>query len=192
MKTSSLLIGGLITLMSSSLYASEMEMGKLMQLLGAHKHTRSEFVERKYVRLLDSPVESSGELIFKAPLKLEKNTKLPRMENMLIEGNMVSIDRGSFKRSMVLEESGGINALVQSLMSTFGGDQAGLEKYFAWTLMGPTNKWRLILKPKASKLFVTLREISLSGDNGYIHTVETTLTDGDRSLMTLSKPVAIQ
>ena len=173
----------------SSANAADIDMKSLMQQFAASKNTKAEFSERKYVRILDSPVESSGDLTFQAPDRLEKRTKLPRAETMLIEGNKVSIERGSFKRSMMLDEFVDMASLVKSLTATFRGDQEGIEKYFGWTLSGPVNKWQLVLKPKSSKLFITLREIRFAGEGSYVHTVETTLTDGDWSLMTLSRPV---
>ncbi len=173
----------------NSASAADIDMKSLMQQFAASKHTKAEFTERKYVRILDSPVESSGDLTFQAPDRLEKRTKLPRAETMLIEGNKVSIERGSFKRSMMLDEFVDMSSLVKSLTATFRGDQEGIEKYFAWSLSGPVNKWQLVLRPKSSKLFITLREIRFAGEGNYVHTVETTLTDGDWSLMTLGRPI---
>ncbi len=170
-------------------HASDIDMPSLMQLFAASKSIKAEFVERKYLRVLDAPVESRGDLLFQAPSRLEKRTQLPRAEVMLIEGNKVSIERGTFKRSMSLDDFADMASLVQSLTATFRGDQAGIEKYFSWRLTGPAGKWQLVLKPKNSKLFVMLQEIRLSGIDSYVHTVETTLTDGDRSLMTLGRPV---
>ena len=173
----------------NSASAADVDMKSLMLQFAASKNTKAEFTERKYVRILDSPVESSGDLTFQAPDRLEKRTKLPRAETMLVEGNKVSIERGSFKRSMMLDEYVDMASLVKSLTATFRGDQEGIEKYFGWTLSGPVNKWQLVLKPKSSKLFITLREIRFAGEGSYVHTVETTLTDGDWSLMTLGRPI---
>jgi outer membrane lipoprotein-sorting protein len=173
----------------ASVHASDIDMPSLMQLFAASKSIKAEFVERKYLRVLDAPVESRGDLLFQAPSRLEKRTQQPRTETMLIEGNKVSIERGTFKRSMSLDDFADMASLVQSLTATFRGDQAGIEKYFNWRLTGPASKWQLVLKPKNSKLFVMLQEIRLSGIDNYVHTVETTLTDGDRSLMTLGRPV---
>jgi outer membrane lipoprotein-sorting protein len=189
MKIFSALIFALAMACGTSVHASDIDMPSLMQLFAASKSIKAEFVERKYLRVLDAPVESRGDLLFQAPSRLEKRTQQPRAETMLIEGNKVSIERGSFKRSMSLDEFADMASLVQSLTATFRGDQAGIEKYFSWRLTGPVAKWQLVLKPKNSKMFVLLQEIRLSGTDNYVHTVETTLTDGDRSLMTLGRPV---
>jgi outer membrane lipoprotein-sorting protein len=178
----------LAILLGGHAQAKDIDMPTLMGLFASSKHIKAEFSERKFVRILDAPIESNGELTFQAPNRLEKRTLLPRAETLLIEGNKVAIDRGSFKRTMSLDDFADMASLVQSLTATFRGDQASIEQYFNWKLSGPNNKWLLVLSPKSSKLFITLKEIRLSGDNSYVHTVETTLTDGDRSLMTLGRP----
>lgn len=171
--------------------AADVDMQSLMQLFAANKNIKSEFVERKYVRILDAPIESKGELIFIAPSYLEKNTKLPRSESMKIDGNKVSIERESFKRSMSLDDLSDMASLVQSLTATLRGDQVGIEKFFVWKLTGPIQKWQLILKPKNFAAFVQVREIRFAGENGYVHSIETTLSDGDWSLMMLKRPVKL-
>jgi outer membrane lipoprotein-sorting protein len=184
----SVFVSTIALLLSANVYANDIDMPTLMRLFAASKSVKAEFAERKFVKILDAPVESNGELLFKAPDRLEKRTIQPRPETLVIEGSKVSIERGSFKRTMSLDDFADMASLVRSLTATFRGDQVSIEQYFNWKLSGPANKWQLVLKPKTSKLFITLREVRLAGDNSYVHTVETTLTDGDRSLMTLSRP----
>ena len=191
MKYSYFLISIFLSIHSANTYANEIDMPTLMKLFAVNKNIKTEFVERKFVRILDSPVESSGELIFIAPAHLEKNTKSPRAESMMIDGNKVSIERGSFKRSMSLDDLADMASLVQSMTATFRGDQGGIEQYFKWVLTGTIKKWQLVLRPKNIKLFVTIREISFNGEGDFVHTVETTLTDGDSSLMTLGRAIKI-
>jgi outer membrane lipoprotein-sorting protein len=188
MKYLSVFVSTIALLLSANVYADDIDMPTLMRLFAASKSVKAEFAERKFVKILDAPVESNGELLFKAPDRLEKRTLLPRPETLVIEGSKVSIERGTFKRTMSLDDFADMASLVRSLTATFRGDQVSIEQYFNWKLSGPANKWQLVLKPKTSKLFITLREVRLAGDNSYVHTVETTLTDGDRSLMTLSRP----
>jgi outer membrane lipoprotein-sorting protein len=188
MKYLSVFVSTIALLLSANVYADDIDMPTLMRLFAASKSVKAEFAERKFVKILDAPVESNGELLFKAPDRLEKRTLLPRPETLVIEGSKVSIERGSFKRTMSLDDFADMASLVRSLTATFRGDQVSIEQYFNWKLSGPANKWQLVLKPKTGKLFITLREVRLAGDNSYVHTVETTLTDGDRSLMTLSRP----
>jgi outer membrane lipoprotein-sorting protein len=186
-----LLLALFFTLVSSQALAADVTMAQLMQLLAQSKHIKAQFVETKHVKVLDSTIDSSGELLFKAPSRLEKHTLKPRAELLKIDGNTVAIEKGNFKRSMSLNDYPDIASLVQSLTATFRGDQAALEQFFNWTLTGPLDSWRLSLKPKSQKLYVTLREIKLTGQGNYVSQVETILTDGDFSVMSLSRPIVL-
>jgi outer membrane lipoprotein-sorting protein len=166
-------------------------MNVLMTQLAQAKHIKTQFTEVKHIKVLDSQVSSSGELLFQAPGKLEKRTVTPRAEILRIDGNTVAIEKGNFKRSMSLSEYPDIASMVQSLTATFRGDQFALEQFFNWAVTGSIDQWTLSLKPKSQKLFITLREIKLQGEGHYVKQVDTVLTDGDFSVMTLSKPVLL-
>jgi outer membrane lipoprotein-sorting protein len=191
------LLGRVLSLLALCLWvnqsalAAEVSMKELMQLLAQSKHIKAQFTEVKHVKVLDGTIESSGELVFQAPAKLEKRTIAPRLEVLRIDGATVAIEKGQFKRTMSLTEYPDVASLVQSLTATFRGDQNALEQFFSWTLTGPIEKWTLTLKPKSQKLYVTLREIKLIGSGSHVKTVETTLTDGDYSVMSLAKPVTL-
>ena len=191
MKNFAAFIFAILMVCSAGAQTCDIAMPGLMALFAGSKHIKTEFIERKFLQILDTPVESSGELIFKAPGRLEKRTRRPRPETLVIDGNSVSIERGSLKRTLPLDDFADMASMVRSLTATFRGDQVSLEQFFKWELSGPANRWQLVLTPKSSKLFITLKEIRLAGDLGYVHTVETTLTDGDRSLMTLNRPVVL-
>ncbi|OYZ00861.1 MAG: hypothetical protein B7Y42_04070, partial [Polaromonas sp. 28-63-22] len=77
MKNFLIFIAALALAFSTSSRAADLDMSRLMGLLASGKHIRAEFVERKFLKILDAPVESSGELVFRAPSRLEKRTKLP-------------------------------------------------------------------------------------------------------------------
>ncbi len=187
-KLSSLVLLILLSQFSLSAHARDIDMPSLMALFSSSKNVRADFVERKFIKVLDAPVDSSGQLFFQAPNRLEKRTIKPRSEILIIEGNKVVIERGTFKRTVLLNDFSDMAALVQSLTATFSGDQASLEQFFKWKLTGSTNKWSLVLSPKQSNMFMALKEIRLAGDGAFVQVVETTLSDGDTSIMSLGRP----
>jgi hypothetical protein len=67
------------------------DIDRLMQSLAKVSVGRADFVETKYIAMLDRPVESSGQLFYVAPDKLEKRTLRPRPESMIIEGGTLVI-----------------------------------------------------------------------------------------------------
>ena len=60
---------------------------ELMQGLAQVKSARGKFVERKYLAMLESPLESSGTLAYSAPARLEKHMLAPRQESMIVDGD---------------------------------------------------------------------------------------------------------
>lgn len=66
--------------------APEWGIEQLMQGLGQVKSARSKFVERKYLAILNAPLEFSGTLVYTAPDRLEKRT-LARFYAVSLDGN---------------------------------------------------------------------------------------------------------
>src|SRR5947207_3039459 len=66
--------------------AGEWTVADLMQGLAARAPGKARFVERKYIAILDKPVESSGELRYIPPDRLEKRTLAPKPELLVLEG----------------------------------------------------------------------------------------------------------
>jgi Outer membrane lipoprotein carrier protein LolA-like len=159
-----------------------------MDMLKDNGSMRANFTESKHVRVLDAPLESSGELSFVAPLRLEKRTFKPRAEVLVLEGDTMSMERGSNKRSISLSDFPEVGAMVQSMRAAIAGDRVALERYFEAQATGTRERWQLKLTPRQQKIGITLREIVLSGNANYIHTIEMLLTDGDRSVMSLERP----
>ena len=85
---------GLLLALSGSPALAAWDVTQLMQGLAKNKSGRASFVEKKYIALLEAPVESSGELLYTAPDRLEKRTLKPRPESLLIEGGSLTVERG--------------------------------------------------------------------------------------------------
>ena len=87
-----LLALALIFLFQSPAQAAEWGIEQLMQSMAQIRSGHATFVEKKYIAMLDKPVESSGELFFSAPGRLEKRTLKPRPESMLLDGTTLTVD----------------------------------------------------------------------------------------------------
>ena len=86
---------GLLALSASPRAAPADDLDELMHLLAARQHGQVSFVEQHFLALLKRPAESSGELIYDAPDRLEKRTFEPRPESMSLRGDVLTIRRGS-------------------------------------------------------------------------------------------------
>ncbi|MDD2769442.1 MAG: outer membrane lipoprotein carrier protein LolA [Methylococcus sp.] len=171
--------------LSPILGAEAWGLGPLMQALAANPAGRAEFAEKKFVSVLTEPVESSGELSFAAPDRLEKRTLTPISERLVLEGDRLSLERGSERRSVGLDEYPEVSALVGSIRSTLMGDRAALEKVYRLSLNGDARRWELLLVPQAPAMADLVAYIRIGGTQARIERVEIHQPGGDYSVMTI-------
>ena len=162
-----------------------------MHLLGQQRSGRASFVEKKYIGILDKPLESSGELSYDAPDRLEKRTLKPRPEAMLLDGDKLTVtlhERRPLK--LRLQDHPEIAAVVESIRATLSGDQHALEKNYAVDFNGAQGKWQLTLTPVQKEVAKVVRQVHIGGADASIRTISFDQADGDRSEMTISKVVS--
>ncbi len=162
---------------------------QLMQNLGQVKSARSKFAERKYLSMLNAPLDSSGTLVYTAPGRLEKHTLLPKPETLVLgEGKLViEYKERNQRRTLVLQDYPVIWAFVESIRSTLAGDLRTLNRFYRASLEGNADKWRLSLKPADPKMQTVVKEIHIDGSGNRVRMVEIIEAEGDRSVMTITE-----
>ena len=164
------------------------DLDTVMSLLAQRQHGRVEFVEQKFLSILDHPVESSGELLYDAPDHLEKRTLLPRAETLVLDGSVLTMERGGHARVLDLHRYPQIQPFVESIRATLAGDRGALERVFRVEFAGGVRRWSLTLAPLDRQLQRTIKQVQIDGSQDQLQRVEIRQTDGDRSLMTLRAP----
>lgn len=183
-------IAGFVALLLTALpagAAGEWDLAQLMELLSHNKSSEARFVERKYIALLDQPVESSGELSYVAPDRLEKRTLKPKPESMVLEGGMLTLERGGRKRSLPLADYPEVGAFVESIRGTLAGDREALQRAYGLALEGDAAQWTLTLTPSEPRMAQIVQKIRIGGSRGEVSSIEILQADGDRSLMSIQK-----
>jgi hypothetical protein len=140
--------------------------------------------------MLDHPVESSGELRYDAPDRLEKRTLLPRAQTMVLADGVVTIERGAHRRVMDLKRYPQIEPFVESIRATLAGDRRALERVFHLEFAGSVPRWTLTLVPLDRQLARMIKQVQIDGSKDQLLKIEIRQADGDRSLMTLRTPAA--
>jgi hypothetical protein len=160
---------------------------QIMLGLQSVQRSQSRFVERKYLHMLNQPLESSGTLIYVAPSHLEKNTELPKPESLVVDGGTLTVTGGpdGQNRSLSLSDYPEIGAIVESVRATLAGDSESLNRFYVVRLQGKLPVWTLVLEPRDPKVLAMVSSIRISGYNDRIETVETLEAGGDRSVMTV-------
>jgi outer membrane lipoprotein-sorting protein len=168
--------------------AADWGVEQLMQALGEVKSSKARFVERKHMAILSTPLDTSGTLLYTAPDRLEKHTRTPGQESLLLERDRLTIESPERKRRTVaLQDYPVIWAFVESIRSTLAGDLATLARFYEVRLEGGVERWRLLLRPRDPQMEEFVREIRLSGSGSRINAIETIETNGDRSVMTITQ-----
>ena len=174
----------------ASSYAADWALPDLMHLMAQKKSGKASFVEKKFIGILDKPLESSGELSFDAPDRLEKRTFKPRPEAMLLDGDKLTLTLHEKRPlNLRLQDHPEVAALVDSIRGTLSGDQAALEKNYAVDFTGVRGKWQLTLTPVQKTVAKVVRQVHIGGADTNIKTITFDQVDGDRFEMTISKVV---
>ncbi|KXV01678.1 acyltransferase [Caballeronia megalochromosomata] len=158
---------------------------RLMNTLGAKKSGRAHFTETRYLKIAQEPLESSGELVFVAPDHLEKHTVSPKPENLVVDGDMLTIDRNGRKTTVPLRNIPEAGAFIDSIRATLAGNRFALENVYTVSVAGHGDDWTMTLVPIDSRMKQKVSSITLAGTNAALARVEIRQADGDHSLMRL-------
>ncbi len=170
----------LLLLPATAWSADELE--ALMSRLAAQRTGHALFTEQHYVALLERPVQTSGELFYEAPDRLEKRTLQPRPETLRVAAGIVHVESGRIKRSMPVQRYPELAAFIESMRATLAGDLPALQKYFSIGFEGDQQRWQLQLTPLDKRLAAAIRQVHISGVGIELRRVEVQQTDGDRSV----------
>ena len=162
---------------------------QLMQALSANKASRADFVEKKYLASLDRPLESSGELIYAAPSRLEKRTLKPKLEVLIVDGGTLTIERNGTKRSIALASFPEISAFTESIRATLAGDLDALSRDYRVEVDGSLARWRLTLLPSDPKIAALVSRVTVTGRDKRIDAIEVLQADGNRSVTTITPTI---
>ena len=175
-----------LALAAPAAHAADWGVTQLFEMLSREKPGRTLFKEKKYLAILDKPVESSGELVFTPPDRIEKKTLLPKPESVVVDRDSVTLERAGKRHTLRLRENPAVAVLVESIRGTLAGDLAALTRTYSVALDGAAPRWRLVLRPLDPALGTLVERVEITGAQVRVASVEIFQADGDRSVMTLA------
>jgi hypothetical protein len=161
------------------------DLDQVMGMLAMRQHGRVEFIEQQFLAVLSNPIESSGELHYDAPDRLEKRTLKPHTETLTLAGEVLTVEREHSRRVMDLHAYPQVLPFIESIRATLAGDRKALERLFRLDFAGNVSRWTLTLVPLESKVKQSVSQVRIDGAQDQLLKVEIRQPDGDRSLMTL-------
>ena len=165
----------------------EWDIDSLMQAMRDVRSGHARFTERKSIAILEEPLDSSGELFYTAPGRMEKRTLKPKPETMILDGETLVMERGKKKRRLRMQEAPELAAFIDSIRGTLAGDRAALERHYRLDLTGTADGWTLLLTPEDKRILAVLSHIRIAGNGNEVRSVETLQADGDSSLMLIER-----
>ena len=176
-----------LMLVPTIIHAADWDIDQLMRGLAQTRSGHASFTEKKFIAILDKPLESSGELYYNAPDRLEKRTLKPKTESMILDQDTLLIERGRKKHRLQLQDYPELAAFIGSIRGTLAGDRTALERNYKLTLEGTAAHWTLQLVPADEKMQAVVKHIRIAGVRDVVRSIEITQADGDRSLMLIEK-----
>ncbi|KVE23447.1 acyltransferase [Burkholderia vietnamiensis] len=158
---------------------------RLMATLAQHKSGRATFTETKTLSIAAEPLESSGELVFVAPDHLEKHTLRPKPEHLVVDGDMLTVERNDRKYMLALARYPELGAFIDSIRATLAGNRYALEQLYKVVVDGHGDDWTLTLTPLDARMLKVVSSITLDGTRDVLRSVAIRQADGDHSTMRL-------
>jgi outer membrane lipoprotein-sorting protein len=158
---------------------------QLMRGLSEIKSATTNYTEDQYIGIATRPLRASGELVYVAPNRLEKNTTAPSPQSIVIDGDKLTMRQGRRSRTVNLGDHPEIGTFIESIRSTMSGDVTTLNRHYQVTLTGDADNWQLELEPTDEKVGKLVDVVRIGGSRYQLDTVEIVHTDGDRSVMTM-------
>jgi Outer membrane lipoprotein carrier protein LolA-like len=161
----------------------------VMAKLALVKEASATYTETRYLKLLNTPAESSGTLNYWAPDRFEKITLKPIEERMLVEkDNVILEDVARKKRQrLYIGQHPAMYAIVEGMRGALGGNLPQLRQFFSLIATGNPAGWTLQLVPLEATQRGYIRAIVVVGKDDLIDTMEIIQSDGDRAVMKLAR-----
>jgi len=176
-------------LFATNLYAQnamdQFSLEQLMQIMVKHKEIQATFVEKKYIKGVNIPVESSGELGFIAPSTIVKNTLQPQPEMLKLTGNTITMERMGKTRILQIQDYPELGTHFEGMRALLAGNADEMTRLYKVCLTGTSADWKLVLSPLQAG--TALKTLSLNGSQNHVKSVEVQLEDGDYSIMQVSR-----
>ncbi|HTJ94984.1 MAG TPA: LolA-related protein [Pararobbsia sp.] len=164
---------------------SSWTLDRLLTTLAQTRSGRATFVDLKYFSMTTKPIESSGELLFIAPDHLEKITTQPKPERLVVDGDILTIERNQRKYTFELALYPELDALIEGIRATLAGNRDALERLYKVVLVGRGDDWTMTLTPLDAQTSKMIRAVTLGGTRNELRSVTIQQVDGDHSVMQL-------
>ena len=164
--------------------AKKLDAAALVTSLARAAPARTRYAEVRFSGLFDRPLVLHGELEYLGSDKLGKRVDSPYHEQTTIADGKAVVQRGSgAPRVFPLGQAPELEGFLRGFTALLGGDAAALARDFDLAVQGTEAHWRLLLKPRDSRLARRMDVIEVDGTGAAPHCFRSHETDDDVSVM---------
>jgi hypothetical protein len=155
----------------------------LIVSLGRPAPARTVFAEARFMKILEQPRVSSGELSWLGGDRLERRVERPAKEVATIaDGEVTQQREGRKPRSFTLNRAPQLQVLLDSFVALLGGDASRLNQAFAIRHDGDAERWTLILTPRDARVAKAIASIQIDGRGNEPRCMRMQESDGDLAI----------
>jgi outer membrane lipoprotein-sorting protein len=160
--------------------ADDAVLHQIMQAIAAQPSRETGFTSEKHLSSLAAPVRSQGRLIFRKPDHLEQDTTAPRPEQLVIEGDSVTMTTPDGPaRRLGLDDSPALRILADTLRGALAGDLSALQRHFLVDEAGPLSQWRITLRPSGNVTAQVIQRAYIDGSGPQVRQIDIVQANGD-------------
>jgi hypothetical protein len=159
----------------------------LLATLATRAEGHARFSETRTLKIVTTPLKSSGRLSFRRPGILEKQVVTPRKETLRVDGERLTIEDGSADspRTVHLPDHPPLLAAIESIRAPLTGNADTLRRLFTATLGGSERHWVLTLVPRDAAYAEIVRIVYVHGSGARVDAIRIDEASGDRSVITI-------
>ena len=172
---------------NAQIETDQISLNQLIQFMAKHKEIHATFTEIKYIKGVNVPLESSGNLTFISPSTIIRNTLQPKPEMFNLTGNAITIKRMDKEYSLQIDDYPEISLYFEGIRALLAGDVERWRSLYIIELEGTLVDWKLVFSPLQKG--TTLKSLNINGKHDNVRSVEVRLEDGDYSIMQVSRKV---
>ncbi len=175
----------LLAVLALPVRAAEPSLEDIFNGLVKTSASTTRFIEQKTIAEFEAPIESTGELNYQPPARLEKRTLSPAAETLILNNDVLIVERDDFRREIAVADMPAVGAFVASLRGFVSGDLAGVQQAFSLTVSGTAESWTIDGKPIDAAVKQIVDSIQVIGAGDQLKVFAVVLTSGDTSTLTL-------
>lgn len=140
---------------------------------------RVAFHEERHNPMLETPLELTGYLEYIEVGVLRKVVLTPVEQAFLIQADHVVIERGGQVRTLSLNKSRALKAILGAVEAILSGEAEKLESEFDYELSGTADSWSVQLTPTSRRIAKQLTGLHVIGDGESAMSIRFDLSDGE-------------